>query len=137
MKIEIKLNKDNNSELIDLYDFISEQNLKSMRFTIQQKESEIGTLGAVDYLPIIELVLGSSVIAASVKGIFDILKNYFDLKKVKIAKQSELEKNKLELYKIELTIETNDNKKVDLKFASFDQNERSEFFKSIDNIFSE
>jgi hypothetical protein len=72
-----------------------------------------------------------------VKGIFDILKNYFDLKKVKIAKQSELEKNKLELYKIELTIETNDNKKVDLKFASFDQNERSEFFKSIDNIFSE
>lgn len=137
MKIELKLNTENaNDEINEFNYFICEQNLKGMRFKVLQKEPEPETMSLGDILPIIEIVLGSSVVAASVKGLFDVIKNYFDMRKEKISKINELEKAKIEQHKIEFSIETNAGKKVNLKFSSFNENERTEFFMKVDKAFN-
>jgi hypothetical protein len=82
LKIELKLNTENaDNEIIQLYDFINEHSIKGIKSKVAEIEPELGTMGAGDYMPIIQMILGSTVVAAGVKGLFEIIKNYFDLRK--------------------------------------------------------
>ncbi len=137
MKIEIKLNtKDSDEEISILNDFISEQNLKGLINKIAVSEPKHGSMSVGDLMPIIQIILGSTVVAAVVKGLFDIIKNYFDLRKQKIISQSEIEKNKIEQHKIEIVLETKEGEKVNLKFSSFNETERKHFFETVDKVFN-
>lgn len=137
MKIEIKLNTKNaDEEITSLNDFISEHNIKGLSNKIAISEPEHGSMSVGDLMPIIQMILGSTVVAAGVKVIFDIIKNYFDLRKQKITSQSELDKNKIEQNKIEFIVETKEGEKVNLKFSSFNETERKQFFETIDKVFN-
>jgi hypothetical protein len=52
----------------------------------------------------------------------------------KIDATMETEKNKIEQHKIEFDLETNEGKKISIKFISFDEEERRDFFQKIDNV---
>ncbi len=127
MKFEIVLNTENATEEIEnLNEYIREQNLKGVMTKLVERPPQQGEMSIGDYMPVIELLLGSTVVAAGVKGLFDIIKNYFDLQKEKL-------KNKTEQHKISFNIET-DGKKVDLQLTSFDEKERQNFIKTIDKV---
>lgn len=129
MKIELVLNTANAAdEITGLNDYIREQNLKGIMTKVAEREPRPGEMSAGDYMPIIQMILGSTVVAAGVKGIFDIIKNYFELRKEKI-------KATVEQHKIAFTVETQDGKKVNLQFSSFDEKERKQFFNAIDQVF--
>lgn len=137
MNLELKLIHENvKSEIHYLNDFICEYNIQGMRSKVKTKESRSGTMGAIDFLPVIQILLGSTVVASGVKGMFDIIKNYFDLKKQEVASLAEIEKSKIEQHKIEFTFKDDKGKKANIKFASFDDKERERFFKIIDDFFN-
>lgn len=129
MKIELVLNTENaTDEITGLNDYIREQNLKGIITKVAEREPQPGEMSAGDYMPIIQMILGSTVVAAGVKGIFDIIKNYFELRKEKI-------KATVEQHKISLTVEAKDGKKVNLQFSSFNEKERKLFLNTIDQVF--
>lgn len=137
MKAELRLNTKNaEEEITDLYNFINEHSLSGIKNRIIESEPEKGTMGAGELMPIIQIVLGSTVVAAGVKSLFDILKSYFELRKQKSSAQIEIEKNKTDQHKIEFAVETNDGKKINLKFSSFNDDERKQFFETVDKVFS-
>jgi len=136
MKIELVLNTTNAAdEITGLNDYIREQNLKGIMTKVAERDPQPGEMSAGDYMPIIQMILGSTVVAAGVKGIFDIIKNYFDLQKEKIKAEADKEKTKIEQHKIAFTVETKEGEKVNLQFSSFDEKERAHFFNAIDQIF--
>jgi len=138
MKLELKLNSVNaEEEIIELNDYIKEHNLKGLISKVLTKEPEKNSMSVNEYMPIIQLVLGSTVVAAGVKGLFDIIKSYFELKKQKISSNVDMEKNSAEKSKIEFQIETKAGKKINLKFNSFDDKERLNFFTTLDKISNE
>lgn len=137
MKIEIRLiAEDNTNEIVTLNDYIREQNIKGIITTIKEEEPVQGAMNLNDYMPIIKLVLGSTATAAVVKGIFDIIKNYFDLYKQKYVSRADIEKEKIKQSKVEFTFEES-GKKVSLNFSTFDITERDKFFETVDNVLGE
>ena len=137
MKLEITLNTANApDEIIELNDFIREQNIKGIMTKVARREPQPGEMSIGDYMPIIQMILGSTVVAAGVKGLFDVFKNYFDLKKQKITSKAEVEKATLEQHKIAFTVESNDGRKINLQFASFSETERKHFFETVDKVFN-
>lgn len=129
MKIELVLNTANAAdEITGLNDYIREQNLKGIMTKVAEREPLPGEMSAGDYLPVVQLILGSTVVAAGVKGLFDLIKNYFELRKEKV-------KAELEQHKIAFTIETKDGEKVNLQFSAFNEEERKHFFNTIDQVF--
>ncbi len=131
MKIELVLNTENaTDEITGLNDYIREQNLKGIMTRVAERKPLPGEMSAGDYLPIIQCVLGSTVVAAGVKGLFDLIKNYFELQKEKI-------KTKAEQHKIAFNLETKDGKKINLQFSAFDEKERADFLKTIDGLIEE
>ncbi len=126
MKLELVLNTENADEEISiLNDYIGEQNLDGIMTKIVECEHKQGEMSVGDYMPIIQFVLGAPVVVAGVKGIFDIIKNYFELQKEKIVQS-----------KITFNIETTpDGKKESIEFSSFDEEERKRFFKIVDKTF--
>jgi hypothetical protein len=131
MKLLLELN-DKSADIHDLNTLIQEQNLKGVQTNVVEGQPIEGSMGAADFLPIIQMVLGSTVAAAGVKGLFDVLKNYFDLKKQRLVSDENLEKAKIEEHKIEMVVETAEGKKVNVKFSSFNEAERKTFLSAID-----
>ena len=137
MRIKLHLNTaDSNDEIVELNDFLKEQNMKGLISKIEETKAVEGTMGVGDYLPVLEIILSSTVVAAGVKGLFEVFKNYFDLKRARISTASDLDKLKIEQRKVEFSMETADGKKVNVKFSSFDSNERKQFFDSVDKVFN-
>ncbi|MCX6251014.1 MAG: hypothetical protein NTX61_09690 [Bacteroidetes bacterium] len=138
MKLEITLNTENAAdEINELNDFIREQNIKGIITKVAQREPQPGEMSIGDYMPIIQMILGSTVVAAGVKGLFDILKNYFDLQKQRVASKADVEKANTEQQKIAFTVEKKDGSKINLQFSSFSDSERKNFFKTVDKVFNE
>jgi hypothetical protein len=137
MKIDLKLNTENaNDEIVQLYNFINEHSIKGIKNKVAVQEPMPGSMDVGSYMPIIEMILGSSVVAAGVKGLFDIIKNYFDLRKQKFISHSDTEKNKMDQNKVEFVVETKEGEKINLKFSSFNEEERKHFFDTVDKVFS-
>lgn len=137
MKISLHLHTPNaGEEIVGLNDFIREQNIKGLITKIPEIEPPTGTMSVSDYMPMIELLLGSTVVAAGVKGIFDAVKNYFDLRGMKISKDAEVERSKMDQGIITLDFESGQGKKINLKFNSFDDNERKQFLETFDRVFN-
>jgi len=80
------------------------------------------------------MILSSTVVAAGVKGLFDIMKTYFDLRKQKLVNQGKIEKSKIDQHKVEFVVETKEGKKMNIKFSSFDEEERKQFFNTVDKV---
>ena len=131
IKIITQLSSD---EIVELNDLIREKNQKGLLPKLIEKKAEPGSMSLGEYLPVIQLVLGSTAVAAGIKGIFDVIKYYFSMREKKILSNTEIEKSKLELYKIDFQIETKDGIKTSLKFSSFDEDERNNFFEIIDGL---
>jgi hypothetical protein len=131
----IKITLDENikplEELDNLKNYIQEYKLKGLIVEFVQIESNDNSMGASEYLPILQLVLNSTVLAAGVKGLFDILKNYFELKKEKLRSIIETEKLQVEKSLLELDIEDEKGKKTHIKIKSFSDEERKMFFELI------
>jgi len=135
MEIKVILNRSDLSEEISgLNDFIREQNLKGIITKVEEIEAPKGTMGFGDLMPIITLILGSSVVTAGVKGLFDLVKNYFEMRKQRELTNAEIERTKLEQYNIDFVFETNEGKKVNLKFNSFSDEERKQFLQTVDSV---
>lgn len=135
MELKIILNTEKaEEEIIDLNDYIREQNMKGVITKVEEKKAEEGTMGIGDYMPVISLILASPVIAAGIKGIFEACKNYFDLRKQQAISNTETEKTKAEEHKMEFVIETAEGKKINLKISSFDEEERKRFLDSVDTV---
>lgn len=136
MKLQINLATDDATiNMLELNDYTREQNLKGIITEVPMQEAKPGEQSAADYLPVIQMALGSTVVAAGVKGLFDVLKNYFELKKQEMAYQLELEKAKLEAQKISLSSEKPDGTKAQIQLSTFDEQERKRFSDLIDQHF--
>lgn len=108
MTIALILNTpDNADEIVILNDYIREQNLKGMMTQLTERPPQPGEMSVGDYMPFIQMLFGSAATAAGIKGLFDLIKAYFDLKKHKISAGTELEKAKIaanaELEKTKIT----------------------------------
>lgn len=132
-KINITIDENVKSleELDNLKNYIQEYKLKGLIVEFVQIESNDNSMGVSEYLPILQLVLSSTVLAAGVKGLFDILKNYFELKKEKLRSMIEMEKLQVEKSLLELNIEDENGKKTHIKIKSFSDEERKLFFELI------
>lgn len=82
-------------EIVILNDYIREQNLKGMMIQLTERPPQPGEMSVGDYMPFIQMLFGSAATAAGIKGLFDLIKAYFDLKKHKISAGTELEKAKI------------------------------------------
>ena len=130
MKIELKVNGLKQvDDIWELKDLIAEKNIGGLKLNVAESPSQAGTMSGSDYLPIIQMVLGSTVVSAAVKGLFDVIKGYFDLQKQK----TDLEKTRITENKIEFEFHGKDGVKNILKFNSFDEKERAHFFDMVDN----
>ena len=93
-----------------------------------------------DITPIIQLILSHTIVATGIKGLFDIIKNYFDLKKQIAISSSESDKSKNDSTKVgppkvNWSLKDGD-KEYNMKFTTFDENERKLFFDMIDKVYS-
>jgi hypothetical protein len=153
MKIELVLNTPNASdEIAELDAYIREQNIRGMMTQVAERNPQPGEMSVGDYLPVIQMILGSTATAAGIKGLFDLIKAYFELQKNKTSSNAEIEKAKIganaevekakilasaeiEKAKIEQKVAFNfdlpEGKKV-LELHSFDEKERALFDKTID-----
>ncbi|MBD2703414.1 hypothetical protein IC229_22410 [Spirosoma sp. BT702] len=134
MKIEIKLSANTKlPDVVALNEYIREHNIKGVISTVEEAEPTQGSMSFDDYLPAIKLVLGSTATVGGIKGIFDIIKSYFDLVKQKYVSKAETDKENLKQSKVEFTFEES-GKKVTLNFSSFDETERKSFFETVNKV---
>lgn len=120
-------------EVTTLNEYIREQNIKGIISTVKEDEPIQGSMSLNDYIPAIQLVLGSAATAAGIKGIFDVIKSYFDMSKQKNISNNEANKESLKQSKIEFSFEES-GKKVTLNFSSFDEVERKIFFETVNRV---
>ena len=134
MKIEIKLSANTKlPDVVALNEYIREHNIKGVISIVEEAETTQGSMSFDDYLPAIKLVLGSTATVGGIKGIFDIIKSYFDLVKQKYVSKAETDKENLKQSKVEFTFEES-GKKVTLNFSSFDETERKSFFETVNKV---
>ena len=131
MKIELRIINNSADDTELLKNYIKEENLPGVIVNLKTTDTVDGSMSLEDYSNIIQLFLGSAATGAIINGIFDRIKNYYDLQKNKYATDAEVEKKKIEQSKVEFTLEK-DGKKVSFNFSSFRDDERKHFFDSID-----
>ena len=123
MNIQLELKTENAIEDIEeLNDFIREENLSGVITKIEDAPAKDGTMDIGTYMPIIQMVLGSTVVATGIKGIFDILKKWFEYKTKKIELQT-VEK------KVTLSKKNKDGETEMFTMSLFDEKERKQFMK--------
>ena len=128
MNIQLELKTKNAIEDIEeLNDFIREENLSGVITKIAEAPAKEGTMDIGSYMPIIQMVLGSTVVAAGVKGVFDILKKWFELQQHKITTELDKEKMKSETKKVTLTKKNKDNETEVFSMSLFNEDERKQF----------
>jgi hypothetical protein len=134
-EITIYLEPSSDDDVVENFkNFIVENNLSGIQARLERKEPEAGTLSGGEYLPLIKMLLGSTVVATTVKSLFDIIKKYFELQESKTKAKTDVEKAKINAGKVQLKLKNKEGKDVDLTFTAFDQKERDAFFKNIDEI---
>ncbi len=133
MKLYLQLNApDGSDEIHELHDYLREQNLKGMVTNVPQAPPVPGSMSGGAYMSIINVLLGSTVVSAGVKGLFDILKGYFDWKKQGSSEKKTAEKISEDAHKMEFVIESSDGKKLSVKLNSFNEKEREAVFQLVD-----
>ena len=105
--------------------FLQEQNLPGMIIERPEAEAPDGSMGIGDYLPLIQFLAGSTVAAATVKGLFDVIKKAMDLRQAR-------GKDEVERGKIDFTIEKPDGTKLSLTFNALNEEERQHFSDFVD-----
>jgi hypothetical protein len=132
MKLELVLNTENaTDEIVLLNNFIGEHNLEGMMTQIVEREPQPGEMSIDDYMPIIQVVLGAPVVAAGVKGLFDIIKNYHALKVEQLKAETDIKKAEIAQSAITANFETEDGKKTSFAFSSFNEEERERFLETV------
>jgi hypothetical protein len=135
VKFQLVLENDN-QDAADLNSFIREQNVKGLLSKVEMKDPEPGTQSGMDYSSIITLVLQSTVVAAGVKGLFDVIKNYFDLKKQGLVSEADGKKAEHEANKIKLKHTTKDGRNLEVELSAFTEQERQQFLTFIQSTAS-
>ena len=126
MKIKIELNTQNaKDEIEELNDFIKEKNLKGLISKLEDAPIKNGTMDIGTYMPIIQMTLASGAVAAGVKGLFDIIKKWFDVK-------MESSKLKSEEKKVTFTKLNKDGVPETISMSLFNEKERKQFIKFFD-----
>jgi hypothetical protein len=134
MQVQIILETENpETDAIQLNDFIKELNIKELISNVEESQTTNGTMSVGEYLPIINLLLTSTVSSVFIKGIFDVIKNYFDIKKANISSSIETKKIEAEINKVTITIENDDGIKKSMSFSTFNEDERTKFFEIINS----
>lgn len=114
---------DPTTEILELYEFLMGE-VPGLEIKIKENpESKEGAM-SIELLPVLQIVLSSTAVAAGVKGIFTVLKDYFELRKQKYAFDSDKTK-------IQITKTTNEGKTETVSMHLFTENERKtllEFF---------
>lgn len=87
---------DCNSKIFEIEEILK-YDVKGILFEAQMIPSKSGTMSGNEYSGIIQMILTSGAVAAGVKGIFSVLKDYFELKKQQ--NQLDVEKNKVSIKK--------------------------------------
>lgn len=138
IELHLHSKSSHSQEIESLEFFIKENRLKNIltKKQISKEPSEWVTQGD-EYLPILQLILSPIVTVAGIKGVFDVLKNYFDIRKQEISNKIEGMKIENEQKKISLTYSKEDGSKLELEFYSFDESERLQFQEWINRIFSQ
>jgi hypothetical protein len=144
MKILLHLNDPVDAdEIHDLNDFIREQKLPGVlpsvvenQLTTLDGEVQIKSMSGADYMSIVQMILGSTVVAAGAKGLFDVIKNYFDIRRQKITSEADIEKAKIDATKIVLVVEDEKGNKKSVTLNALNDEERHTFSKTIDEIFN-
>ncbi|MEM7655796.1 MAG: hypothetical protein AAF399_06680 [Bacteroidota bacterium] len=111
----------------DLTAYLQEQNLAGMLISRPEGEMNVRSMSSVDYLPIIKIVASSTVAAAAIKGMFDLIKKGMDLRVASKERQAEMDKAKLAAEKVECTIIRPDGSQYLLNFHPTDETERNKF----------
>ena len=110
------ITSDSKTEILELHEFLLDE---VPGLEIQLKENPESKEGAmsIELLPVLQIVLSSTAVAAGVKGLFTVLKDYFELRKQKYAFDSDKTK-------IQITKTSNDGKTETVSMHLFTENER-------------
>ncbi|MBL8006972.1 MAG: hypothetical protein JNJ56_05530 [Ignavibacteria bacterium] len=110
------ITSDSKTEILELHEFLLGE---VPGLEIQLKENPESKEGAmsIELLPVLQIVLSSTAVAAGVKGLFTVLKDYFELRKQKYAFDSDKTK-------IQITKTSNDGKTETVSMHLFTENER-------------
>lgn len=113
------------SDIIIVHDQIKNHNFRGITVTLIHQEEENGSMSGGDFLPILSIVLGSSVTTAILAGLFDVFKEFLIHKTSK----SELEskQDKITFYRKEGEVETS------ITLHVFDEEERKVFLEYFKN----
>lgn len=131
MNIELELHTEKN-EIEDLNDFIREGNLKGVITQLKELPAEKNAMSIADYEPVIKLVLSSTVVGTAIKGVFDLIKTWLEIKEREKKTELEKEKIKSEEKKVTFTKTSKSGKIRTITIHAFDEKERENlltFFK--------
>ncbi len=130
MNLKMELNTDAEN-VQSLNEFIKEESPSGVISKIKKAPAVEGAMGMDTYLPIIELVLSSTVVTAGVKGLFDVIKKWFEIKRKAIEANTELAKIESEEKKVTFTKTTQDNQTETITLSLFNEAEREKFLEYI------
>jgi hypothetical protein len=131
VKFELELqSSESQTEILEFYEFLKGE-IPGLQ--MQLKENPDAKKGAmsVELLPILQMALSSTVIAAGVNGIFSQIKDYFDLRRQKEKPKSDISNkndNSDNNSKIVITREAKDGTKETISMNLFSEQDRKQFF---------
>lgn len=115
--------EDSSSDVLDIKHAIQAENLTGLRIQEISSNPEDGTMGG-ELLPFLELIISPAVSVAVATGIFKVIRDYIEFKKVEL--QTKSEDHKITLSKI-----VGEDQEEKIEIHSFDEEERKkivEFF---------
>lgn len=125
---------DSEDEIHDINAYIGEHNLKGVQSRVLHEEIKEGNMGLADSLPVIELVLGSSVLSASITAVFGVIKKYIEMRKNRTAKLLQLAESQLEQNRIDLSLGIEGKKSLNLSINTTNPEERKQIFKLLNDF---
>ena len=96
--------------------------------------NDIPTLGIGDFLPMIHLLVESRTAHMAIKGLFDLLNKFFDLRREQCRSQVEIERAYAENKKVKFTLIDPDGRQYKLECQALDDHEQEKFNAIIEKI---
>lgn len=118
-------------ETMEIKILLDEARLEGAVTAVEEKQPEQGTMNGGDYLPIIGLILSSSVITAGIKGIFEVIKLHKEIKKSKHDADVQVLIHEIDSKSAEVEIVNSDGSKMILKAKMENDGERQDFYNAI------
>jgi hypothetical protein len=138
VKFDLELQSpDSQIQILEIYDFLQGE-IPGLKMQLKENpDAKKGTMSA-ELLPVIQMVLGSTVVAAVINGIFSQIKDYFEFRRQKTLNGRMVKNSKSNINKgsineddnsrIIITRKTKDGTKEFISINNFSDEDRKQLF---------